>query len=94
MAGLFTYKAASAPPAEGFTPESGFALSGTLADGQTLTLTKAAGGFGTRGDYGGVIFQQATSAAANLDPEWLLETPMRQTVAIHCLRLSRARIST
>ena len=39
---------ASGGASAGFTPASGFALSGTVSDGQTLTLTKAAGGFGTK----------------------------------------------
>jgi hypothetical protein len=41
------FKAVDAP-AGGFNAESGFSLSGTLADGQTLTLTKTGGGFGTK----------------------------------------------
>jgi hypothetical protein len=31
-----------------FIPASGFSLSGTIADGQTVTLTKSGGGFGTK----------------------------------------------
>src|SRR5690242_9218340 len=32
----------------GFTPDSGFGSSGTFSDGQSVTITKAAGGFGTK----------------------------------------------
>jgi hypothetical protein len=43
--------AASGGASAGFTPDSGFSLSGTIGHGNELTLTRSSGSFGSHADY-------------------------------------------
>lgn len=55
--------------AAGFTPEAGFTVSGTFADGGSVTIAKAAGGFGTKAQAAPIVWDMGADVRLNGTPD-------------------------